>query len=169
MEKGYIKELTELKSCCHHRLNSSECCVEEIGEVVQKLVRVLQVFEEKRIKAKGFTSSRCYALMTILEKEKITMNDLSERIGLNTSTMTRIINNLVRDGYVERDSDQQDRRIVIVKLTESGKEAARELKEDINDFYKKIIGNIPEGNVMKVLSSVSILLNAFDQAYLEME
>lgn len=50
------------------------------------------------------------------------MNQLSERMSLARSTMTRVVDTLVRDGILERVRDREDRRLVEVQLTEKGKD-----------------------------------------------
>lgn len=140
------------------------CCVEEVGQMVQKLVRVFQLFERDQIKIHGFTSSQCYAMLEILKIGSLTMNELSEKMNLDSSTMTRVIDKLVRDGIINRDRDESDRRVVIVSLSDIGIKAAKELSHSVNEYYKKIIKNIPDGEVLDILSCVSKLLKAFEKA-----
>lgn len=140
------------------------CCVDEVGEMVQKLVRVFQLFERDQIKIHGFTSSQCYALIEIKRAGSLNMNDLSERMNLDSSTMTRVIDKLVRDELIKREKDEADRRIVLVSLTSRGEEAAKKLNTTVVDYYKKIISSIPEGKVEEVLGAVNILLKAFEKA-----
>ena len=92
------------------------------------------------------------------------MNELSEKMNLNSSTMTRILDNLVRDKYISRDKDEFDRRIVIVSLTDTGRDVAKKIDITLKAYYKKIIANIPEGQVEDVLKSVNILQKAFERA-----
>lgn len=143
---------------------SDECCSEEVGTMVQKLVRVMQIFERDQVKPFGFTTSQCYVLLELKKFNNLTMNELSERMNLNTSTMTRIINNLVRDGYIQRLRDESDRRIVIVALTEEGISEAERLEESIMGYYRRIVSNLPNGQVEDVLQSVQLLINAFEKA-----
>lgn len=141
-----------------------DCCLEEIGATVQRLVRVFQLFERDQIKVFGFTSSQCYALLELYKGEGLSMNEISAKMNLDTSTMTRVISNLVRDGLVERTKDESDRRYVLVKLTEAGCVQAAQLKESIEEYYRQTIANIPAGQVFDVLASVQVLLSAFEKA-----
>lgn len=145
-------------------VTSPECCVEEVGEVVQRLTRLLQLFERDQIKVFGVTSSQCYALLEIERTNGLTMNELSTKMNLDTSTMTRIMDNLVRDGLVQRVRDESDRRYVVVQLTEQGQECAQKLRASIEKYYCDIITAIPVGNVDQVLASVNTLLTAFEKA-----
>lgn len=148
----------------NNNTTSSECCVDEVGEMVQKLVRVFQLFERDQIKIHGFTTSQCYTLLEIRKSGDITVSELSDKMNLNASTMTRVLDNLVRDEYVLRDRGESDRRVVTLSLTDKGREAVSVLNRSVNDYYKKIIEYIPQGQIDEILKSVGILLNAFEKA-----
>ncbi len=150
----------ESKSC----KDPVACCVEEIGQTVQHLVRVMQLFERDQIKPHGFTTSQAYVLTQLNKTPHLNMNELSDKLNAKTSTMTRIVNNLVRDGLIERVRDETDRRIVVVQLTSQGEFAAAELEASIYDYYQKIAANLPEGKIEEVLSAVDLLVDAFDRA-----
>lgn len=150
--------------CQCHKAIDDNCCIDEVGLMIQKLVRVFQLFERDQIKTHGFTTSQCYTILELYKSGSLTMNELSEKMNLNSSTMTRILDNLVRDKYISRDKDEFDRRIVLVSLTDTGSEIAKKLDIAVKEYYKKIIENIPEGQVEDVLKSVSILQKAFEKA-----
>lgn len=140
------------------------CCIDEVGLMMQKLVRAFQLFERDEIKPQGFTTSQCYTMLELYKVNSLTMNELSEKMNLNSSTMTRVLDNLVRDKYILRSKDEFDKRIVIVSLSDTGTEAAKKLDIAVKEYYKKIIENIPDGQVEDVLKSVNILQKAFEKS-----
>ncbi len=143
---------------------NDDCCVDEVGALVQRLVRTFQIFERDQIKVFGFTSSQCYSLLGLLKTGSMAMSELSTKMNLDSTTMTRVIDNLVRDGLVERTRDEGDRRYVVIALTDSGKDVATKLDASIRQYYRAIIANLPEGEAMPVLNSVQLLLTAFERA-----
>ena len=52
------------------------------------------------------------------------MSSIASAIGDALSTTTGIVDNLVKKGFVLRDADPQDRRVVICKLSPKGEELA---------------------------------------------
>ncbi|AOT73020.1 MarR family transcriptional regulator [Geosporobacter ferrireducens] len=132
--------------------------------MIQRLVRVFQLIERDQIKIFGVTSTQCYCLLELLKVERLTMNEISHKMNLDTSTMTRVIDKLVRDQMISRERQEEDRRIVVLELTEKGKDVALQLNQSIRKYYKNIIQNLPEGQVENVLNAVFLLLNAFDKA-----
>lgn len=140
------------------------CCVDEVGDMVRKLVRMFQLFERDQIKVHGFTTTQCYTLLEIDKTGSIPMNALSEKMNLNSSTMTRILDNLVRDGYIVRQKSPEDRRLVLVALSDKGKTSAKQLNASVNGYYKKVIESIPEGRLEEVLKSADLLVHAFEKS-----
>lgn len=139
-------------------------CIEDIGELLQKAVRTFQVLERKQIKVHGFTSSQCYILLEIHKHRTLSINEISEKMHLEISTITRIMNNLVRDKLILRKRSIYDKRVVEAVLTERGKAVALGLKNSIENYYKDIISNLPRGHVREVMGAVELLVAALEKA-----
>lgn len=149
-------------SCCLE--SPDNCCVDDVGIMVRRLVRMFQLFERDQIKVHGFTTSQCYTLLEIQKVNQIAMNELSDKMNLNSSTMTRILDTLVRDGYIDRQKSAEDRRLVLVSLTAKGAESANKLNHTVNSYYKKVIESIPSGKLEDVLLSADVLIHAFEKS-----
>jgi len=139
-------------------------CVEDIGDLLQKTVRIFQLFEREQIKVHGFTSSQCHLLLEILKHDSLTINELSTKMKLEISTVTRVMDNLVRDKLILRKRSTQDKRIVEALLTEQGKISALKLQDSIEQYYREVISNLPRGHVREVMNSVELLLTALEKA-----
>ena len=68
-------------------------------------------------------------------KNKILLN---ETMSLTSSTMTRMLDNLTKDKLIERGEDPNDRRVVVVKLTNKGKKLTRDI-EEFKDKYFSVL------------------------------
>lgn len=145
-------------------MQDKNCCVNEVRDAVQRMVRIFQLFERDQIKIHNFTTSQCYCLLEVLKSDGLTMQELSNKMNLKASTMTRIIDKLERDGYIKRERYEQDRRVVIALLTDKGRSAAKELDNSLNTYYKQIIEHLPTGKVEEVLESTDLLIKAFEKA-----
>ncbi|MEX0332799.1 MAG: MarR family winged helix-turn-helix transcriptional regulator [Puniceicoccaceae bacterium] len=65
--------------------------------------------------------------------------ELAERCGVTPATVTRLIDNLIKDGHIERVVNPDNRRVSPVRLTTSGKAFLEKLlpgyfSEIVNDF-----------------------------------
>jgi DNA-binding MarR family transcriptional regulator len=81
----------------------------------------------------GFVFSR--------QSEPITMGDLSRILGVPFSTVTRTVDWLVSNDYVQRLADPEDRRVVRVELTETGKELYRAMNNLLLESTQRVLGN----------------------------
>ena len=70
--------------------------------------------------ALGIPPARLSALSVIVFGGKTSLSDLAKAEQVRPPTMSRIIDALVRDGLVKRETDKKDRRSVIITATEKG-------------------------------------------------
>jgi DNA-binding MarR family transcriptional regulator len=108
----------------------------------------------------GITGSQGYTLLVIPDDESISMNDLSVKMKLASSTMTRMIDQLVQKGLVDRQPDSEDRRVVRVRLTERGGQAKMQLHETLQGFFSQVMRDIPESDRNPVIRSLERLNQA---------
>lgn len=132
--------------------------------MLQKAVRTFQVLEKEQIRIHGFTYSQCYILLEIYKYQTLAINEISEKMRLDISTITRIMSKLVRDGLILKNRSAYDKRIVEATLTEKGKTVARQLQNGIEDYYKEVISNLPRGHVREVMRGVELLVAALEKA-----
>jgi DNA-binding MarR family transcriptional regulator len=64
----------------------------------------------------------------------ISIGELGERVSLDTSTLTGIIDRMERKGYVERRPNPDDRRSVLVFLTAKARELGPRILEFADDL-----------------------------------
>lgn len=139
-------------------------CVEDIGELLQKTVRTVQILEREQIRVHGFTTSQCYILLEIYKHKMLSVNEISEKMRLEVSTITRIMDKLVRDKLLVRNRSVEDKRVVEAVLTTKGQEAAQRLQAGIAKYYRDIIENLPRGHVREVMNAVELLVSAVEKA-----
>jgi len=77
-----------------------------------------------------------YLVMLFLwENGDSKMKDISKTLFLDSGTLTPVIKNLEKTGYIKKERDKNDERDLMVLLTESGKK----LKEDAYEIPEKIL------------------------------
>jgi DNA-binding MarR family transcriptional regulator len=81
----------------------------------------------------GFVFSR--------QSEPITMGDLSRILGVPFSSATRTADWLVNNGYFQRLTDPDDRRVVRVELTELGKEICQAMSDLLLERAEQFLHN----------------------------
>lgn len=136
----------------------------QLREFIRQLERKLGVLQESRQSCCGCISmAQCHALVEIGRAEKISLNDLAEKLNLDSSTMSRTVNKLVTNHLVKRDIDPADRRYVTISLTEDGKSRFHSIESDRNAHFQQVYETIPASKRKQVLESLQLLIDALSK------
>ena len=101
------------------------------GEVLHALSIDLQSFFRRSIKIDGASFPQILAL-AVVPDDGIEMSSLSKRLGLDSSTVTRLIIGLEKKGWAVRKKQKKDNRIIKVFLTSAGEEKQSQLEDKID-------------------------------------
>jgi DNA-binding MarR family transcriptional regulator len=75
--------------------------------------------------------SQCYALQ-ILEEAPLTIQELTSKLSLESSTVSRLAKDMVHKGYCEYAPHEQDGRFRVLKLTALGRQQLHEIHTQAN-------------------------------------
>lgn len=131
-----------------------------LRELLRKMVRDLGILEKNDTPCCGVTLSQCHTLVEIGRREELSLGDLSEIMGLDKSTMSRTVNNLVTSDLVVRDLDAENRRYVKIQLTDKGRAVCCNIEENMDAYYLDIFNAIPKDKRESVLESLKLLSEA---------
>ena len=128
--------------------------IKQMDEVLSSLTLAFLQLERSGKCCHGVTLSQCHALDLLFKKGDLTMNELSRQMGLAKSTMTRIVNNMVREGWIDQVRDQRDKRLVNVRLTQKGKKMAETLGGSSREYVQRIMKHLPPDKIPQVVESL---------------
>jgi DNA-binding MarR family transcriptional regulator len=134
-----------------------------LRELLRILVRNLGLLEKSEASCCGTTIAQCHAIVEIGRENGVSLNELADILGLDKSTMSRTINNLVEGNLVVREIHPEDRRYVTIELTEKGKETFKSIENTMELYYKEILNSIPENKREQVIESLQLLTDAVKQ------
>jgi DNA-binding MarR family transcriptional regulator len=133
---------------------------ESLRELLRILIRKLGILEKTEFSCCDITISQCHAIVEIGRKDEISLNELSDILGLDKSTMSRTINNLVEGNLVTRETHSGDRRYITITLTDQGQKMFKEIESSMSEYYSNILDKIPEEKRNQVLESLELLVDA---------
>lgn len=114
--------------------NNRKKQIKEILENMHKIKRTLSNEPLCYCKNKPITNTQFIVLELIKNEENIGIKEISETLGITSSATTQIINNLVKNKYINRRVSSTDRRNVKIKLSKNS-------KEHINYIENKLLKN----------------------------
>lgn len=133
-----------------------------LRELIRILVRDVGALERNDASCCGVSLTQCHAIVEIGRKEMISLVDLANLLGLDKSTMSRTINNLVESNLVIRELDMENRRYVIIQLTDKGRNVFENIEKNMNEYYQNIFESIPENKKKQVIESIELLKKAVE-------
>lgn len=134
----------------------------EINEYLVQIFNEILVIEEDSLKQSDFSDVTIKEMHTIEAIGLEGVNNASvvaETLSLTKGTVSVAINNLVRKGYVERNRDRGDRRIVTLKLTKRGKLLFRLHRKFHLEMVKDTLNGMEEDEALVLLKGIRNLHN----------
>lgn len=94
------------------------------------------------VERSGLSVTGMWTLLALAREDGLTSREVAARTWCSPATMTGVADTLERDGYIERCRDGEDRRIVRLHLTGTGKAALEEvqtrLSQDLGSLFDYI-------------------------------
>ena len=76
----------------------------------------------------NLTYTQYIVFMVLWEKDNITVNEISERLLLDTGTISPVLKKMEQNSYLTRNRNKEDERQVIISLTDKGKKMKEKCK-----------------------------------------
>jgi DNA-binding MarR family transcriptional regulator len=124
------------------------------------LARKMELMTKGEASCCGITLTQCHLLTEIGWAGAASLNTLSERLGVDKSTMSRNIEILVTGGLVSRTTDPDNRRAVTIMLTDEGRQLFAQVEASMTQFYETLFQTLPADKRSQVLESLELLLAA---------
>lgn len=76
-------------------------------------------------------------ILTVLyaNNNKLTMKEIAKKVGKDKSTITSLVNKLIKLGYVTKETSEEDKRVSFIILTEKGKSIEEKYNSICDDVY----------------------------------
>lgn len=133
----------------------------EFGELLKQFLIDLQSLFRTSTKKLNLTLPQI-TLLSSIPIDGIDMSTLSKRIGVDNSTLTRLIDILIKNNFVRKIKNPKDGRSFIILLTVSGKKLQFKIEQQIDQFGSKIFSKIPiedQDEVKETLSTLHWLIS----------
>ncbi|MBD02083.1 MAG: hypothetical protein CMG45_03405 [Candidatus Marinimicrobia bacterium] len=112
----------------------------EFGELLKQFLIDLQSLFRTQFKKLDLTLSQII-LISSIPIDGIDMTTLSIKIGVDNSTLTRLIDILMKKGIVQKNRSSQDRRSHIISVTKKGELLQFKIEDEIDSFVSKLFRN----------------------------
>lgn len=108
----------------------------------------------------GLTGPQFQMLALIARKKVCNVSYLADKLEVKPSAITVMIDRLVQNGYVNRRHDEQDRRAVLLSVTERGSEVLEEAKKKSREALKRHLSVLTEQELEAMITILEKFSNA---------
>jgi len=133
--------------------------------VFRKHLRAIEREVEYQLKDQtlccGVTSAQCHVLLELADRGASNLIELSKQLRLDSSTLSRTVDSLVRAGYIDRVVDPMNRRYVQLGLTARGRRKVESIARSCNRLYRSLLREVPGDMQGALVESVRLLAEIF--------
>lgn len=111
----------------------------ELAEVMFQVFRLLKDRMAFTNKMTHLSVLQIHTLIFLSHNENITMSDIAEHFHIELPSATSLVNKLYDQGFIERNNDKEDRRLVRIRLTSEGKALMKQAMRERREKLEKIL------------------------------
>jgi len=110
-------------------------------------------FWHQKVAPFGVTSAQALVLLSLAESDQVTSKYLGEQTELDSATLTGLLDRLGNSGLIERRANPDDRRAILVCLTEQGVQTAGQIRAIIEQENRAFLSGLTpeEGLILRSL------------------
>ena len=110
---------------------------------------------------KDITNNDMHVIEAVGIGDPRNMSAVAKLLSVTVGTLTIAVNNLVKKGYIERVRSKEDRRVVLVSLTEKGKKAYQHHKRFHEEMIQSLLKGLSEQEISTLVTALTNLREFF--------
>ena len=110
----------------------------------------------------GLTMTQLRVLFLLRTEDGASAGAMAESLKVTPSTLTRIVDRLVRQGLIQRETDDGDRRLVRHSLSDSGASTVEELERSGRARMNEVIDRLSASQLERLVAALEDLTAALD-------
>ena len=124
-------------------------------------IQVAKMYNEL-VAQKGITTSIGMALLNIDINDGIRSTALGPKMGLESTSLSRVLKSMKNQGLIVKESDPEDKRSVLIKLTDAGlkkRNMARHIVLEFNQLIEDKIGEKRSAEFLKTIADINRIVD----------
>ena len=119
----------------------------EILDLVYEMKKKCAAIDSQLMEQLHLSQSELLFFSSLDQCTGISSPELAKNMGLSPSRISRVIEKLVVDGYLDRNIDKSDRRAITLCLTEEGKKVRAEIDKHRQECENRLLHALPENDI----------------------
>jgi DNA-binding MarR family transcriptional regulator len=117
----------------------------------------------ERLVRKGISMAQLHILYTLQRSGEMPMSRLADVLQVSLSNATGLIDRIEERGFVERTRVPEDRRIVMIQVTDAGRRMLEEVDAISSELLRSVFGRIGRSQVAAVGLAIAALRRGLEE------
>ncbi|HVU19150.1 MAG TPA: MarR family winged helix-turn-helix transcriptional regulator [Rhizomicrobium sp.] len=138
-----------------------------IGYLIKRLNNLIVPGAEALFADAEFTFSQWVVLMAVRDGIADTCGELARHLDHDSGATTRLVDQLEKRGYLRRRRSTEDRRVVHLRITATGRALAKSLMPRVIDFWNEALEEFSPAEAQQLIALLTRLLARIEARTLE--
>lgn len=133
----------------------------QLNHALTEFYDKLSSWEQSVVKETGYSLAQVHTIETLGVNGPLRMKELAQKLGITTGTLTVQIDKLVNADLIERCPHPDDRRAIVVRLTEQG----QEIHQRHNQLHLELVNELTQGLEAQQIETLLQCVNAMNDQF----
>lgn len=134
---------------------------ENLLDLIYRLKASCIAGESRIMEETGLSLAEYNGIAAIAPRESISGNALSQKMGLSPSRASRVIDKMVKNGYLVRENDASDRRKCFISLAKKGQDIKKKIDRLKTNCEQRIRARLSDQEISTLSTSLGKIIDAF--------
>ena len=134
--------------------------IKRITGLQRELAKTMRGYAFKHWMTLSLSTTQVKSLFCIVENERISSRKLADMLDVTPANVTGIVDKLIEQGLVQRVENSQDRRVVFLESTGTGKKLIENLEQMAIEHTTRMLSNLNEDELNHLYLGIAALLKA---------
>jgi DNA-binding MarR family transcriptional regulator len=134
----------------------------QIVESIRRIIRAVDQHSRQLLDTSGLTAPQIAALDASRRHGPLTIGSLAKSLRLSHPTVTGIVGRLEKRGYLVRERGTEDRRTILVRITDLGADVLERAPRLLQDRFRREIVALEPWERHQILSTLQRIAGMMD-------
>ncbi|MBO3460195.1 MarR family transcriptional regulator [Aetokthonos hydrillicola Thurmond2011] len=141
----------------------SQECANKVMDTVPLVMRFIRA-DMRENSAASLSIPQLRSLAFLKRNPGASLSDIAEHLGVTCATASTTIERLVQRNFVQRTDNPQERRKVVLNLTDSGIQHLEQTQAETRTHIADLLDGLMETEIAQIEKGLILLKNVFEQS-----
>jgi DNA-binding MarR family transcriptional regulator len=134
---------------------------------LRQIIRAIDLHSKHLERESGLTGPQLLVMQSISQFDLVTAGQIAREVNLSQATVTTILDRLEKKAYVTRERSQEDKRKVLIRLTEAGELILKQAPTLLQESFINNFEGLEEWDQNLILSSLQRVADMMRAGHLD--